>query len=158
MFRRYGGIWSQLADKMRDIEGYPVKTSFALAIGGPQCQLAQEAREAGAGLPTGADVGEAAARTAGEIAGRQAAQEAGQSALGGIAGQVGGRIAGALFRRKKEERQEAPAEEPAQTTAPAAAAGMLPIITITSELVSVSHSPVDPGVFEVPGGFKKAGQ
>lgn len=157
MFRRYGGIWSQLADRMRDIEGYPVKTSFALAIGGPQCQAAQEAREAGAGLPTGADVGEAAARTAGEIAGRQAAQEAGQSALGGIAGQVGGRIAGALLRRKKEEQRDTPAEAPAQTAAPAAA-GMLPIIAITSELVSVSQSPVDPGVFEVPAGFRKAGQ
>lgn len=158
MFRRYEGVWRELATKMRGVEGYPVRTSFALAIGGPQCQAAQEAQQAGAGLPTGADAGEAAARTAGEIAGRQAAEEAGQSALGGIAGQVGGRIAGALLRRRKAEQQETPpAEEPSKTAA-APAAGMLPIITITSELVSVSQSPADPGVFEVPAGFRKAAQ
>jgi hypothetical protein len=32
---------------------------------------------------------------------------------------------------------------------------MTPIITMSSELVSVSTEAVDPGVFEIPAGFKK---
>src|SRR5579864_7733810 len=38
LFSRYKGIWSQLATQLQGIKGYPVKTSFTLALGGPQCK------------------------------------------------------------------------------------------------------------------------
>jgi hypothetical protein len=70
---RYSGLWSEIAEKTGDVEGYPLKSEFALAVGGPQCEQAQQAP----GI-TAADVGES---------------------VGGL----GGRLAGSLFKRKKEE-------------------------------------------------------
>jgi hypothetical protein len=81
---RYSGLWSEIAAKTRDVEGYPLKSQFALALGGAQCQQ-------GNGEPgvTASDVGE--------------------SAIGGI----GGRIAGSLLkRRKKAEPEPAATAEP----------------------------------------------
>lgn len=49
MFGRYDGIWKKVASKMADQKGYPVKSSFALGVGGPQCQQAQQAQAAGSG-------------------------------------------------------------------------------------------------------------
>ena len=46
MFGRYKGIWTEVAAKMRDVKGYPVKSSFGLGVGGPQCQSTQERQEA----------------------------------------------------------------------------------------------------------------
>jgi hypothetical protein len=43
MFGRYPGIWSQIASKSKDMKGYPLKTTFAFAVGGPQCQSAPAA-------------------------------------------------------------------------------------------------------------------
>jgi hypothetical protein len=34
---RYKGAWQKVADKMKDVKGYPVKTSFSLGLGGAQC-------------------------------------------------------------------------------------------------------------------------
>ena len=42
MFGGYQGMWKEVAAKTRDINGYPVKASFGLGIGGPQCQNAQQ--------------------------------------------------------------------------------------------------------------------
>jgi hypothetical protein len=70
---KYSGLWSEIAEKSGDVEGYPLKSEFALAVGGPQCEQAQQAPGV-----TAADVGEA---------------------VGGL----GGRLAGSLFKRKKEE-------------------------------------------------------
>jgi len=40
MFARYKGIWSEIGTKMQGTKGYPVKTSFTLAVGGAQCKSA----------------------------------------------------------------------------------------------------------------------
>jgi hypothetical protein len=79
---RYPGLWAEIAEEAGSVEGYPVKSSFALAIGGPQCEQGKQS----AGI-TAEDVGES---------------------VGGL----GGRLAGKLFkRRKKEEPAAAPAED-----------------------------------------------
>jgi hypothetical protein len=70
---RYGELWSEVAAKTGDIEGHPVKSQFALAVGGAQCE--QVKGDAGV--------------TAGDV---------GASALGGL----GGRIAGSLLKRRKK--------------------------------------------------------
>lgn len=129
MFGRYQGIWSEVAAKMRDTNGYPVKASFGLGIGGPQCEGAQQAQ----------------------------AQEQEQSpAPTSIGGAVGGAIGGALggmFGRKKEQ----PAQQPA-ATASTMPGGLLPLMTITTELVSVKRDTVSPQTFEIPAGYKKANE
>jgi hypothetical protein len=47
MFGHYGGIWSELLSKMKDVHGHPLKSSFALAIGGPQCTSSAKASDSG---------------------------------------------------------------------------------------------------------------
>lgn len=72
---RYPDLWAGIAEEAGEVEGYPVKSRFALAIGGPQCQQQQQQESAGI---TAEDVGES---------------------VGGL----GGRLAGSLFKRKKKE-------------------------------------------------------
>ncbi|MET0657977.1 MAG: hypothetical protein ABW110_07455 [Steroidobacteraceae bacterium] len=123
MFGRYKDMWKEVAEKMRDIKGYPVKSSFGFGMGGPQCQDAKQA---------------------------QANQNQPTSGVGGITGQIGGAIGG-LFGKKKKE--SAPAE---QAAAPATLPnGLIPLMTLSSELVSVSHESVSPQTFEVPADFKQ---
>jgi hypothetical protein len=47
MFGRYKGLWSEIATKMRDVKGYPVRLSFGLGVGGPQCQSTQQMQAGG---------------------------------------------------------------------------------------------------------------
>src|SRR3981081_3305636 len=84
LFSRYKGIWSEIASKMQGVKGYPVKTSFTLALGGQQCknsnaQQAQSSTDSagaeGAGSPSGP---------------------------AGLAGAVAGKLGG-LFHKKKDD-------------------------------------------------------
>jgi hypothetical protein len=130
-FGRYQGLWTEVARQMADVQGYPVKSSFSLAVGGPQC----------ASETTPTATADTTPPSTTETVGR---------AMGGA---IGGAIGG-LFGRKK---QEAAAAEAAATTPPPAAApanGLMPLMTLSTELVSVSTSPIGADQFEVPAGFK----
>ena len=118
MFSRYKGIWAEVANKMRDVKGYPVKSSFALGVGGAQCKSTQEAQ------------------TSGESTARPD--------LGALGGAIGG-----LFGKKKEQ---AP---PATTPPPAAPNGLMSLMTVSTELISVNRNAASPQAFEVPAGYKK---
>lgn len=123
MFGRYEGIWKKIGTKMADQKGYPVKSSFALGVGGPQCKSSQNTQ--------------AAANTPSPTAG-----------LGALGGALGG-----MFGGKKKEA----APPPAPTTPPAAAPdGLTPLMTVSTELVSVSRNAVSPQTFEVPADYKLA--
>lgn len=122
MFGRYKDMWQELSVKMRDIKGYPVRSSIGFGLGGPQCQDSQQA---------------------------QANQQQPTPGVGGVAGQIGGALGGIFGRKKQPE----PAAEPAAPmTMPN---GLTPLMTVTSELVSVSRGTVSPQMFEVPSDFKK---
>jgi hypothetical protein len=129
MFGRYKNAWAKVVDKMKDIKGYPVKTSFSMGIGGPQCQNS----------PSSAGGGEASG-----------GGSAGSPTPGGLAGE----IAGSLFGGRKKKQQETASSTPA-TPPPAAMNGMVVPLTITSELISVSKDSLGADTFEVPAGFKK---
>ena len=73
LFSRYKSAWSKVVGKMRDIKGYPVKTSFTMGFGGPQCQ-------------GGANT--------------QTADSSPAQTPGGLAGQIAGSL---FKRKKKEE-------------------------------------------------------
>jgi hypothetical protein len=121
MFGRYKGIWSEVAAKMKDVKGYPVKASFGLGVGGPQCQSTQQAQASGNS----------------------------SAAPPSIGGALGGALGG-LFGKKKE------AAPPAATTPPAAMpGGLMPLMTMSTELVSVNTSAVNPQTFDIPAGFKQ---
>jgi hypothetical protein len=129
MFGRYQGIWSQVLAKTKDVKGYPVKTSFAFAFGGAQCK---------------------------NTAPQQNSDSDTSSPPGGLAGQMAGKL-GSMFHRKKDDSQAAPAAADPATPAPAPALpdGLVPLVTMTSELVSVSTAGVSPDIFAVPADFKK---
>lgn len=128
MFGRYQGLWQEVATQMRDVKGYPVKLSFSLGVGGPQCQSTQEMQASGGG-----GGGTASPASLGEALG---------GALGG------------MFGKKK-----AP---PPETAAPPAQlpGGLMSLMGMSTELLSVSTTALDPQSFEPPAGYKKvaAGQ
>jgi hypothetical protein len=119
MFGRYKGIWTEVAEKMRDVKGYPVKSSFGLGVGGPQCQSTQETQAQG-----------------------------GPESPPSIGGALGGALGG-MF-KKKEPAQ--PAAAPATATLPG---GLMPLMTISTELVSVTRDSIPAATFEVPADYKK---
>jgi len=131
MFGQYKDLWSEVGTKLRDVHGYPVKTTFGFGVGGPQCKDTNESQAQGTSTPT--------------------------TSPGAIAGQIGSAIGG-LFKKKDKDR---PADQPAAATtaaAPEASSmpeGVIPLFKISSELVSVSRGSVSPDTFEVPADFEK---
>lgn len=83
MFGRYEGIWKEIGSRMQEVDGYPVKTSFALAVGGPECETAG---------------------AAGTREGRPSVGALAQGALGGLGG---------LLNRGRRNQQPEPQQEAA---------------------------------------------
>jgi hypothetical protein len=130
MFSRYKGIWTEIASKMQGVKGYPVKTSFTLALGGPQCKNsnAQQAQSSSDSDNSGNPAGLA----------------------GAVAGKLGG-----LFHKKKDD-AETPAAQPTPATTPAPVPpGDVALMTVSSQLVSVSTNGASAEAFTVPADFKK---
>jgi len=128
MFSRYKGVWGEILAKTRDAKGYPVKSSFSFAFGGPQCKS----------TPKSSDEGNSAS-----------ADNSTPTTPGGLAGQMAGKL-GSMFRRKKDDQASQ-----AAATDSVLPDGLVPVVTLTSELVSISTGNVSPGEFEVPADFKK---
>jgi hypothetical protein len=129
MFGRYKGIWSELVTKMQGVKGYPVKSSITLALGGEQCQNAKQAQS-------------------------QSADSGGSSGSGpGALGEVAGKL-GSLFHKKKDE-GDASAQPAAAATPAAVPPGDIPLVTISTQLVSISNTALAADAFEVPADFKK---
>ena len=132
LFSRYKGIWSEIATKMQGVKGYPVKSSFTLALGGPQCKNSN-AQQAQSGTDNSGD--------------------SDSSSPGSLAGAVAGKLGG-LFHKKKDDAE--PAAQPAPATTPVAIPpGDVPLLTVSSQLVSVSTNGASAAVFTVPADFKK---
>ena len=66
-----------------------------------------------------------------------------------IGGALGGALGG-MFKKKQEQPQAAAAPPPTM------AGGLMPLMTMSTELVSISRDPVSPQSFEIPGDYKKA--
>lgn len=128
MFGRYSGIWEQISAKTRDVKGYPVKMSFSFAFGGDQCKNArqQDSDDNGGG-------------------------NSGSNSPSGLAGAMAGKL-GSLFHKKKDDDAQQPAAAPTPSLLPG---GLVPLVTLTSQLESVSMDSVTAAVFEVPPDFKK---
>ncbi|HEX3836415.1 MAG TPA: hypothetical protein VHW25_05565 [Steroidobacteraceae bacterium] len=130
LFSQYQGIWSEVATKLQSMKGYAVKSSFTLALGGAQCKdpKAQQTQS------------------------NQGNDDSGSS--GGLSGAIAGKLGG-LFHKKKDD-ADAPAAAPAPTTTPVPIpAGDVALMTVSSQLVSVSTDSASPDAFLVPADFKK---
>lgn len=133
MFDRYKGVWGEILTKTKDVKGYPVKSSFSFGMGGPQCKNGQPQQQ------QTSDAGQSASTDNNTVPTTSSA----------LAGQMAGKLS-SMFRKKKDDQ----AAQAAATNS-VLPDGLIPVITLTSELISVSTDSVSPGVFEVPADFKK---
>jgi hypothetical protein len=141
LFSRYKGVWAQVVSKLQGVKGYPVRSAFVLGIGGDQCKQAQNAQQqASSGDSSGGPSGSSDASSG----------DATTQAIAKL---------GSLFHRKKDDSATQAADKPAQpATAPvpvAGPSGTINIVTISSELLSVSNASIPASAFSVPADFKK---
>jgi hypothetical protein len=132
MFSQYQGIWSEVASKMQNVKGYPVRSSFTLALGGAQCKdsKAQQA----------------------QTDQTQAAQP--DNSPSALAGAMAGKLGG-LFHKNKSD-ADAPVAQPTPAITPVAVPeGDVVLMTVSSQLTSVSTDAVSADAFSVPVGFKR---
>lgn len=122
MFAGYKDLWAEVAKQVGSTKGYPVRSAFALAIGGAQCG-SQQAQTAGA----------------------PGAQE-----VMAAAGQIGSAIGGLFGKKKKSEPAEAAAPAPQLLVN-----GLTPLMTVSTELLSISREALAPALFEPPADFKR---
>jgi hypothetical protein len=129
LFGQYQGIWSEVSGKMQSIKGYPVKNGFTMAMGGAQCKdpKAQQNQSGDS-------------------------DNSSNSGGGGLAGALAGGLGG-LFHKKSDS--DAPAQAAPATPPVPLPPGEVALMTVTTQLVSVSTDTVSPDLFAVPADFKK---
>jgi hypothetical protein len=129
-FSQYKGAWTEIESKMQNVKGYPVKSGFTLAVGGDQCK------------DSSADQAQTSQSTDSS------------SNPSGFAGAVAGKLGG-LFQKKKDNADAPAAQPPSVGTPVALPPGDVALMTISSQLVSVSTSGASADAFIVPPGYKK---
>jgi hypothetical protein len=139
MFGQYKGAWASIVEKMKGLKGYPVKSSFSLALGGDQCKSAQNAQQQQQQASNGSE-----------------GSSAPPTSPADLAKNVGAKL-GSFFHKKSDDTPAASPADAAPATPPATTgpSGTFTLMTISSELVSVSTAAVPADAFEVPAGFKK---
>jgi hypothetical protein len=131
LFAQYPGIWTEVASKMQGLKGYPVKTGFTLALGGAQCKDSK----------------------AQQSAAQSDQSDDSSNGPGGLAGVMAGKLGG-LFHKKSDA--DAPPAAPAPTVTPAPVPpGDVALMTVSSQLVSVSTDGASADTFTVPADFKR---
>jgi hypothetical protein len=130
LFGQYKGVWTEVAAKMQTVKGYPVKSSFTLGLGGTQCKGSNSQQSQ-------SNQTDSAPQSPGDLA-------------GAVVGKLGG-----LFGKKKDS-ADAPPAQAAATAAPVPMPpGDVSLMTVSSQLVSVSTNAVSADAFTVPAGFKR---
>jgi len=130
LFSQYQGIWTEIASKMQNVKGYPVRSSFTLALGGAQCKDSNAQQ-------TQSDSGSDSIRSPGDLA-------------GAMAGKLGG-----LFQKKKSDAPAAAAQPNPAVTPVALPPGDVALMTVSSQLTSVSTASASADAFVVPADFKR---
>jgi hypothetical protein len=129
MFSQYQGIWTEVAGKMETIKGYPVKNGFTMAMGGAQCKDPKAQQNQSSDSDSSSNNG------------------------GGLAGALAGGLGG-LFHKKSDS--DAPPAQAAPATPPVPLPpGEVALMTVTTQLVSISTDNVSSDLFRVPADFKK---
>ena len=172
----YKDAMKKLSGDSSSLKGYPLKTTFRVAVGGAKCKAAAGSGGSAGGSggsgsggnviadASGAAAGAAASTTAG-AADAAASEAAGRAAGGGVGGAIANSAAGAfaskliggMFSHKKTESPPASQGSGSGNAAPAApvAPGMLTIAEVTMETTSISSAPIAATQFEMPPDYKK---
>jgi hypothetical protein len=167
----YKDAMQKLGKESSSLKGYPLKTTFRFAIGGPRC-ASSKGGDASQGASSGGSSGGLVADASGAAAGAaasstqgaaetQAVESASHSAGNGVAGSIAGSAAGAfaskmmggLFSKKKQP----DAAPPKDATAAAAAAppGLVTVAEFSVETTAIASGAIPADQFEMPAGWKK---
>jgi hypothetical protein len=169
MLAPYADSLRQLSARSADFKGYPLKTTFRLAVGGAHCGLIPGATAPQSGGDnTLANAGGAAERagasstqTAAGWGASEAVQKASGSSLGGyVAGSAAGAftqsLVGGLFAKKKKADSAQSGVPPSGASTQAAAGEPLTTVAeISVETIAIDPAPIAADQFEVPPGLKK---
>jgi hypothetical protein len=174
----YKDAMKQMASQAGSLKGYPLKTTFRFAFGGPHCASAKSSATGGTGGGSsggssggllgdagGAAAGAAASSTTG-AASSAASDSIGHAAGGSVGGYIAGSAAGAfankmiggLFSKKSASPpaatngSNASAAPPADT---AASNGLITVAEISSETTAITAGAIQAEQFEMPATWKK---
>jgi len=170
----YKDAMQKLGSESSSLKGYPLKTTFRLAIGGPHCAASKNSGgsqggssggSSGGGLisdASGAAAGAAASSSQG-VAESEAAQSIAHSTGSGAGGYIAGSAAGAfankmiggLFSKKKAAEAAPPKDASSATPAAPPAPGMVTIAELTVETTAISGGSIPADQFEMPATWKK---
>jgi len=131
VFRRYQGGWGEAAKQAGTLKGYPVKTSFAMQFGGPQCKDSSANSSSGAPPPSSSDSG------------------SGSGNIPTSPSAAVGNMAMGLFNKLHKK------EDTAQSASPPVAPGMVQLFGMTVETTAIRTAPIAAAAFEVPAGYAK---
>ena len=154
--RMYGNGLKELGAKMKDLEGYPIRSTFTIE-GSPEGAAAQKQDAAAAQEKAKAERAKAkeAEATADRAEDVQDAKDIGSSAASGSGG-LKGRLGGFLARkaaRAAEKKAEEKAEKQSEEMSSSGAAGG-PLFKVVTEVTSISTSAAPAGSFDIPAGYK----
>jgi len=160
----YADALRQLQGKAADLKGYPLRTTFYMAFGGPHCGKAKEAaqQQASSGDGGGLSMHSIASHAlAGGFAGlfhRGAAaihtDSAGGAAAAGAANQAADPAAGAAANSMTAQSPSAGNSAASSTAGAASASGLVRMVSLTTETTSVDTSSIPSDQFEIPSDWK----
>jgi hypothetical protein len=153
--RMYGNGMKEMAAKLKDLGGFPVRSTFT--IEGPsgtaearqQAAAGQEAQQAQAAA--GHEKEKEAEATEEKRQNAEDAANIGSGGTSGLTGKIGGFL-GRKAARAAQKKADKKAEEMSASGSGAAAGG--PLMKVITEVVSISTSAAPAGSFEVPAGYK----
>jgi hypothetical protein len=157
----YGGAMKELAAKMKDLGGFPVRSTFTIegssAMAEAQKQSAQARGKSAEELKAERQKEKEQAAAEEKRQDQEDAKDVASSAAtgGSIKGRIGGflgrKVAGAA-QKKVEDKAEKKSEEMASQDSGATAGG--PLMKVVTDVVSISTAPAPAGSFDIPAGFK----
>ncbi len=169
----YKDAMQKLGSQSSSLKGFPLKSTFRFAFGGPHCASSKGGGSQGAstgGDSSGGLVSDASGAAAGAAADSsqnaaqsQAAESISHSTGSGVGGYIAGSAAGAFANKmigglfgKGKAAATAPKDASAAAAAsPPPPAGMVTVAEFTVETTAINTTPIPADQFEMPAGWKK---
>ncbi|HEY6452645.1 MAG TPA: hypothetical protein VIX87_08600 [Steroidobacteraceae bacterium] len=153
----YADALKQLQSKSSDLKGYPLRTTFYMAFGGPHCGKAQQAQKQQASGGTGLGLrGIAANAISGGLTGMfHHSVNPNTSTVGGaVAANAADQTADNAANATANAATRAPTPTPTPASAtPSPDTQMQRVVTMTNETRSIDTSSISSGQFEIPTGW-----
>lgn len=149
----YGATLRQLQIKAADLQGYPLRTVFYMAVGGPNCaQTKQQAQQQASTQHHGFGFGRLASDAVGGRLSGLFARHGADATTAADAGQVGANAAGqAVESASASSGASGPASGGANSQADAS--GMVRVISMSTETRSIETTPIAADQFDIPLGW-----